>query len=215
MLSDMTGSASGLVIAFDWLLAFVVVIFALYFRALQLLCVPGLAAPIAAMFFVMSGSWIIGRLLPAAMPVHLSGACLAVLMFGWPLGVLLSIIAGAVGVAMTGFTGQEGLVRIVWQAVMPATFALAIAGALRRWAPSHVFVYILGRAFIGTAIATSVAGWLGLVMHAGVGLTQSDLVAQWLMAWGEAFLTGMFAAIFVALRPSWLVTYSDQRYLPR
>ena len=31
---------------------------------------------------------------------------------------------------------------------------------------------------------------------------------------GDAFLTGMFSAIFVAFAPQWLATWSDQRYLP-
>jgi uncharacterized membrane protein len=35
------------------------------------------------------------------------------------------------------------------------------------------------------------------------------------MAWGEALLTGMLTAIFVAYRPEWLLTWSDRRYLPR
>ena len=38
--------------------------------------------------------------------------------------------------------------------------------------------------------------------------------AAWLIAWGEAFLTGALTAIFVAFRPQWLLTYSDERYLP-
>jgi uncharacterized membrane protein len=33
------------------------------------------------------------------------------------------------------------------------------------------------------------------------------------MAWGDAFLTGMFGAIFVAFVPQWLATWSDTRYL--
>ena len=34
-----------------------------------------------------------------------------------------------------------------------------------------------------------------------------------MMAWGEAFMTGMFSAIFVAFRPQWLATWSDNLYL--
>jgi uncharacterized membrane protein len=33
------------------------------------------------------------------------------------------------------------------------------------------------------------------------------------MAWGEAFLTGMFGAIGVAFAPKYLATWSDERYL--
>ena len=40
-----------------------------------------------------------------------------------------------------------------------------------------------------------------------------SMVARWLMAWGDAFMTGMLAAIFVAFKPQWLATWSDQLYL--
>jgi len=40
-------------------------------------------------------------------------------------------------------------------------------------------------------------------------------VARWLMAWGDGFVTGMLAAIFVSSKPEWLATWSDQLYLKR
>ena len=46
----------------------------------------------------------------------------------------------------------------------------------------------------------------------GPALEQA-IVGRWLMAWGDAFLTGMFSAIFVAFVPQWLATWSDARYL--
>ena len=41
------------------------------------------------------------------------------------------------------------------------------------------------------------------------------LLGHWLLAWGEAFSTGMLVAIFVAFKPEWLATWSDARYLPK
>ncbi|MBN9339267.1 MAG: hypothetical protein J0H52_04225, partial [Comamonadaceae bacterium] len=41
-----------------------------------------------------------------------------------------------------------------------------------------------------------------------------SLVARWLMAWGDGFVTGMLAAVFVAFKPGWLATWSDRLYLP-
>ena len=46
----------------------------------------------------------------------------------------------------------------------------------------------------------------------GVGSGLS-LVAHWLMAWGDAIVTGMLAAVFVAFKPEWLATWSDRLYL--
>ena len=41
------------------------------------------------------------------------------------------------------------------------------------------------------------------------------MVARWLLAWGDGFFTGMWTAIFVAFKPSWLATWSDRLYLRR
>jgi uncharacterized membrane protein len=41
------------------------------------------------------------------------------------------------------------------------------------------------------------------------------MLARGLAASGDAFITGMLVAIFVAFRPHWLATYSDRLYLPR
>jgi uncharacterized membrane protein len=46
----------------------------------------------------------------------------------------------------------------------------------------------------------------------GVG-EQLSLVARWLMAWGDAVVTGMLCAVFVAFKPEWLATWSDRLYL--
>jgi uncharacterized membrane protein len=98
---------------------------------------------------------------------------------------------------------------------VPATLALGIGAVMRRWLPPNLFVYTLGRAFLGTAAAVFLSGLLleGLQWLAGEPARDLSLVARWLMAWGDAFLTGMFGAIFVAFVPQWLATWSDQRYL--
>ena len=73
----------------------------------------------------------------------------------------------------------------------------------------------LGRAFIGTALCLFLAGVAYEFAHHlidGVAMEQA-LVARWLMAWGDAFITGMLVSIFVAFVPEWLATWSDRRYL--
>jgi uncharacterized membrane protein len=41
------------------------------------------------------------------------------------------------------------------------------------------------------------------------------VLARGLTAFGDAFITGMLVAIFVAFRPEWLATYTDRLYLPK
>jgi uncharacterized membrane protein len=146
----------------------------------------------------------------------LSGACLLMLMAGWPLAVLALLPVALVLTLLAGLDPAAGLHRLVWLGLVPATLALALGAGVRRWLPQHLFVYILGRGFFATAIAGSAAGLLSVALHgAPGGLQDGDLMlARFLAAWGDAFLAGMFIAIFVAFRPQWLATYADRLYLP-
>lgn len=153
--------------------------------------------------------------LPGDFPVVLSGACLLVLMFGWPLAIFTVLGAAAAGAWVGGADLARALELAAWSGAVPAALALAIGLAMRRWLPRNVFVYILGRAFGGTAAAIMLAAALHVAWwQVASGSGESPLLtAGWLIAWGEAFLTGALASIFVAFRPQWLLTYSDARYL--
>ena len=155
-----------------------------------------------------------------AMPLQLqwSGACLVVLMLGWPLAMPVLLAVGAIaGLLSPGLGWGAALGLAVWQGVVPATLALLLGALLRRLTGTHLFVYVLGRAFLGTALCLFAAGllsqWSGHVLP-GVG-EQLSLVARWLMAWGDAVVTGMLCAVFVAFKPEWLATWSDRLYLPK
>jgi uncharacterized membrane protein len=152
------------------------------------------------------------------MPLQLqwSGACLVVLMLGWPLAVLTLV---AVGVLACWFSPAmdwaQALGTIAWLGVVPATFALFLGALIRRFIGEWIFVYVLGRAFLGTVLcvfaSAMLAQWSG---HTLPGVDEGlSLVGHWLMAWGDGFITGMFAAIFVAFKPEWLATWSDKLYL--
>ena len=179
-----------------------------------------LLSPFLAGLVLLPWFWMLPQMLPRSLvaggiSVQLSGACLMTLLLGWPLAVVL-LSGVAVVVWLVGSLEPEvWLSQWVWIGLVPATLTLALGAVLRRWLPAQVFVYILGRGFLGTALCIFLAGVLyELLYHlvGGVGVEQA-LVARWLMAWGDAFLTGMLVAIFVAFKPEWLATWSDQRYL--
>ncbi|MBK7263368.1 MAG: hypothetical protein IPI03_16505 [Rubrivivax sp.] len=159
--------------------------------------------------------WTVDRVL--AMPVMqpLSGACLLVLLMGWPMAMLALLPVALLAAWLAGLDAAEAMHRAVWLGVVPGTLALLFGLALRRWLPHHVFVFILGRAFFGTALCTAAAGIASSWLHGMPGgLVESDLMlARWLAAWGDAWLCGMIVAIFVAFRPQWLATYTDRLYL--
>jgi len=176
-----------------------------------------LLQPWLATLVVLPWLWAVERTLPGGVVLPMSGACLAVLMFGWPLAVAtlapVALLAAAFG-AMDAAHAVRALAR---NGIVPATFGLALGLATRRWLPHHLFVYILGRGFFVTAVSLMAAGALAAQrqpLPPGTELS-SLLVARWLIGWAEAVVTGMCTAIFVAFRPEWLATWSDRRYLPR
>jgi len=155
----------------------------------------------------------------ARMPIlqPLSGACLLVLLAGWPLAMLALLPVALITTGMGGLPWDEGLSRLVWLGIVPGTLAMLGGAGVRRWLSHHLFVYILGRGFFVPVMAFTAAGALALLLHGTpIGISGEDLMlGRWLAAWGDAFLTGMFAAIFVAYHPEWLATYSDRLYLPK
>lgn len=159
--------------------------------------------------------WSADRLVAVPVVQPLSGACLLMLMAGWPLAVLALAPTAALATVFTEVDPAEGLHRLVWLGLVPATLGLALGAAIRRWLPNQLFIYILGRGFFATAIAGTAAGVLSVLLHgAPAALPAADLaLARFLAAWGDAFLTGMLVAIFVAFRPEWLATYADRIWL--
>lgn len=153
--------------------------------------------------------------IPLVQPI--AGSCLLVMMAGWPLSVLAMVVVAALTGTVADLSWAEGLSRLVWLGVVPATLTVGLGALIRRWLPHHLFVYILGRGFFASLLAMSLAGVLAwLVQGTPAGVQAEDLLlGRWLSAWADAFLTGMMVAIFVAFRPQWLATYSDALYLPR
>lgn len=166
---------------------------------------------------VLPAFWGADRYLATPVAQPLSGACLLMLMCGWPLAVILLVPVAALTAWLAPLPAAEALARYLWLGVAPATFAVAIGAAMRRWLPNHLMVYILGRGFFATALAGTLAGSLATWQQgAPAGLDAGDLMlARWLTSWGDAWLAGFLVAIFVAFRPQWLATYADRIYLPR
>ena len=196
------------------LMAAACVLVAAWLRPWRMLRGP-LLTPALAAVALLPWVWLLPQKMPQGLQVQLSGACLLVLMLGWPLAVLVLAAVAAVVWQVGQSPADQVLVQWVWIGLVPATLALGVGAALRRWLPANLFIYTLGRAFMGTALSMFLAGvmleWLSEL--AGQPPREQAMVARWLMAWGDAFLTGMAGAIFVAFVPQWLATWSDERYL--
>lgn len=228
--------------ALDWGVMLAALGVAALFKPWLVLRHRPLQHPWLAAMVILPWVWWLQQTLPSGVALRVGGACLLVLMFGWPLAIWSLPVIGASSVlvqfygphfgrgAVTLLTPDIGWIwlqrfgeqwvqqvpTIAWTGVIPATLALGIGLGIRRWLPHHLFIYILGRGFFGTVLAIALAGVLGWLAHR-VPVTMSDeewLLGNWLLGWGEAISTGMLTAVFVAFKPHWLLTYSDDRYLP-
>jgi uncharacterized membrane protein len=201
----------------DLFLAVLAVALALGLRPWRATGAGGPPWPWLACCAVLPVCWATDRLADSAILQPLSGASLLVLLAGWPLAVLAMLPVAAILATLGGLPWPEVLHRLVWLGLVPGTLAMLLGAGVRRWLPHHLFIYIMGRGFFTTWIAVAVAGALALGQQAApAGTDDGDLLlARFLTASGEAFLTGMLTAIFVAYRPQWLATYSDRLYLPR
>ena len=102
---------------------------------------------------------------------------------------------------------------------------VAVCWAVRRLAarklPHHLFVYIFINGFLAAALGMLIIGAVVIALldmmdvYADVPLWSTAFVVFFLITWGEAFLSGILTAIFVALAPQLLSTFDDKRYLQR
>jgi uncharacterized membrane protein len=164
-------------------------------------------------------AWAAVTLLWAAVPEDgllrpMTGVTLLVLMAGWPLAMLAML--GAAVLAATGgaLSWPEALQRLVWMGVVPGICVLCIGAAVRRWLPPHLFAYILGRGYLGSFVASALAGALalGVAVQPALVPARDLLVAQLLIATAEASLCGTLVAILALTRPHWLATFSERLY---
>ena len=188
---------------------------ALALRPWRLLGRGPLRDPWLATLCVLPVLWALPLWHPAQLQLQWSGACLVELCLGWPLAVPTLALVGLATAVISHAPWGVALDLMFWQGLVPATLISLIGAALRRYAPHHPFVYVLGRGFLGTVVRLFAAALLGLAAGHSLPQVSTELawVAHWLMAWGDAFITGMMAAIFVAFRPQWLATWSDPLYL--
>ncbi|MBN9427523.1 MAG: hypothetical protein J0H09_13545 [Burkholderiales bacterium] len=172
--------------------------------------------PLMASLVLLPWVWMLPGPSPIAAQMHWSGACLVVLMLGWPVAVPVLIGVAALAWVIDPSLPMQRIVALAfWQGVLPATLALALGALLRRAFGERMFIYLFGRAFLGTVICVFATGLLQVATgQAMPGVdTGLSLVAHWLMAWSDGIVTGMLAAVFVAFVPQWLATWSDALYL--
>ncbi|MDO9225231.1 MAG: energy-coupling factor ABC transporter permease [Pseudomonadota bacterium] len=162
--------------------------------------------------------WLIKAGIKPGLNFHLLGATILTLMFR-PMFALFGL-----GLVIAGITFWQGeyaafAPNLLIMAVVPVAVSWAIYRLVDRHLPNHLFIYVFLNAFFGAAIAISAVGFAstGFAAFSGVYpmqyLLDEYLPYFLLMAWAEAFTTGMIVTLLVVYKPEWVATFDDKRYL--
>lgn len=154
----------------------------------------------------------------AQMSYHLLAVNLAALMVGapgalWLCAVLMLPYCWFFGGSAAAYPANALAL------VLPALSVNLLSRALVNRLPPNIFIFIFVNGFLASAAGILLTG-LVLVslldtVHAFSenALWSTALPVFILIAWAEAFLSGISTAIFIALKPHWINTFDDNRYL--
>ncbi len=164
------------------------------------------------------GLWLIKTGIKPGLNFHLIGATALTLMFR-PLFALFSL--ALLTAAISIWHGEYAAFPANWliMGVVPVAVSWSIYTLVDRKLPNHLFIYIFINAFFGAALAAIAVGLAatGFIALSGVYpldyLLEEYLPYFFLIAFSEAFITGMLITMMVIYKPEWVATFDDKRYL--
>lgn len=171
------------------------------------------------MIVLLTLVWSLKAGVKPGLALHLLGATIFTLSFGPALAFIGLSLVNA-GITLNGAAGVFAF----------AANALLLAGCgvllshlqyrlLDALLPPNLFVYIFVNGFLGGGLTVLGVGAIATTLLTLAGAYQWDyLVSEYfpyylLLAFAEAWLSGMVMTLFVVYRPQWVVTFDDSRYL--
>ncbi len=149
------------------------------------------------------------------------GVGLYALVFGRARALLGLTFAVIVHTACT----HGAWINIGLNGLLLALVPSVVATFCQRWIesrlPHHLFVFIFGNGMFSSFVCTAVTGTLLFLVSSAVGSswTRVDfgqyLGPIFLLAWSEAIVSGMLFSALVIFAPEVVLTYTQDRYLPR
>jgi uncharacterized membrane protein len=170
---------------------------------------------------LLEALWLVRAGVQPGLTLHFLGAAALYLMFGAPLAIG-GIALVALAAALLGAGGLQGLAwQVLLDGALPVATVHLVRAALERRLPPNPFVYFIGIAYFGSGLSFAAAAIATALLHAAAGqyalrtLVHDYLSYALLLAFGEAFLTGMLITVFVVYRRDWVATFDDARWLRR
>ena len=150
---------------------------------------------------------------------HLLGATVFTLSFGPHLAFIgLSLVTAGITL-----NGAGGPVAFAANALLLGGLGVVFSQLFYRLfsplLPRHFFVYIFVNGFFGSALTIIGVGFAVTLFLALLDVYQWEyLISEYfpyffLLAFSEAWLSGMVMTLFVVYRPHWVITFDDSRYL--
>lgn len=151
--------------------------------------------------------------------LHLLGATVFTLSFG-PQLAFVGLSAVLAGVTVNGAAGPLAFGA---NALLVAGVGVGFSQLFHRLVvallPRHLFVYLFINGFLGAALSVVFVGLSTSLVLALAGVYTVDYLSGeylpyvLLLAFSEAWLSGMTMTLFVIYRPQWVATFDDARYL--
>lgn len=163
--------------------------------------------------------WSLSAGVKPGLSLHLLGAMVFTLAFG-PHLAFIGLCAVLAGISLNGTTGwQAYAANALLMAAVSVLVAQAVLRLNERFLPRQLFVYIFANGFFGAAVSIAATGVAAALLLATAGAYPIDYVLEeylpyvLLLAFSEAWLSGMAITLFVIYRPEWVSTFDDSRYL--
>ncbi|WP_018864539.1 energy-coupling factor ABC transporter permease [Thioalkalivibrio sp. ARh3] len=151
--------------------------------------------------------------------LHFLGMATITLMFGWQLAILMVFLVVA-GLALLGAVPLSAFpLTVLLAGVLPVALTWGLLRATEAWLPRHMFIYLYGVAFLGGALTVAATVLASAVIYGlFTDLAWDDIYRDYvrylaLLVLPEAVLNGMVVTGLVMVRPEWLATWSDERYV--
>ena len=157
----------------------------------------------------------------AGINFHLLGISLVTLMLSAPLALWLSsLLVIFYTLTLQDASGLQVSALNILAAILPAIVVChALRVACQKKLPHNMFIYIFVNGFAAAALGMILTGIVIIALLQLAGVYHTDVLWSsvfplfFLLSFGEAFLTGLLTAVFVALAPHLLSTFNDQQYL--
>lgn len=159
--------------------------------------------------------------LAPGLDLHLIGATIAALVYGWAFGLYATAIA-TLGAWVLADRLWLDLALDLWlTGALPVLSTTALLDFAWRRLPDHPMIYLYFNACLAAALSIVVAQLGKAAVVWAVGLAAAERAVENFvltlpaMMFAEAFLTGGTLIVLVSWRPRWVATFHDARYLER